>query len=93
MDHEQVADLKQKLKDEGYYIYVYSYPGGMCFPPHSHAHETVHVVLSGTMQVTMDGEDHMLVPGERFIIPADKQHSAEVLGESPVVILDATPHR
>ena len=90
MDSEQLAEIKRQLRDEGYNIYVYSYPGGMCFPLHAHDHDTVHVVLNGLLKVTMDSTDHILVAGERFIIPANIVHSAEVLGDSPVVCLDAT---
>ena len=93
MDSEQIAALKQQLRDEGYNIYVYSYPGGMCFPPHSHDHDTIHVVLNGAMQISMEDADHILKPGERFVVPANTMHTAEVLGEMPVVILDATPPR
>ncbi|PLX32539.1 MAG: hypothetical protein C0600_02215 [Ignavibacteria bacterium] len=93
MDSEQIAALKQQLRDEGYNIYVYSYPGGMCFPPHSHDHDTIHVVLNGAMRISMEESDHILKPGERFKVPADVMHTAEVLGEMPVVILDATPPR
>ena len=93
MDSEQIAALKQQLKDEGYNIYVYSYPGGMCFPPHSHDHDTIHVVLNGAMKISMKEDDHILKPGERFTVPAHVMHTAEVLGEMPVVILDATPPR
>ena len=90
MDSEQVAAIKQNLKDEGFNIYVYSYPGGMCFPQHLHEYDVIHVVLSGSMVINMDETDFVLVPGERFLVPANRTHSAEVLGESPVVILDAT---
>ena len=90
MDGDTTADLKKQLKQEGYNIYVYSYPGGMCFPVHSHNHDTIHVVLSGTLRVHMDDTDHYLKPGERFVIPANVPHSAEVIGESPVVCIDAT---
>jgi mannose-6-phosphate isomerase-like protein (cupin superfamily) len=90
MDSETIANLKQQLKTEGYNIYVYSYPGGMCFPMHMHDHDTIHVVLSGSLKVSMDGADHYLTPGERFTIPARTMHSAEIIGEMPVVCLDAT---
>lgn len=93
MDSEQIAALKQQLRDEGYNLYVYSYPGGMCFPPHAHDHDTIHVVLNGAMKISMDDIDHILKPGERFTVPAKVMHTAEVLGEMPVVILDATPPR
>ena len=92
MDSEQIAEIKKKLKDAGYNIYVYSYPDGMLFPTHSHDHETIHVVLSGSMKVTMQETDFILTPGERFIVPSGELHSAEVLGTSPVVCLDATKH-
>ena len=93
MDGDQIAAIKQALKDEGYNIYVYSYPGGMYFPPHSHDHDTVHIVLSGSLKVIIDEVDHILLPGERFIVPADTLHSAEILGDSPVVCIDATRPR
>lgn len=93
MNSDQITRLKHELRNEGYNIYVYSYPGGMYFPPHSHDHETMHIVLSGSLRITMDGIDHDLTPGERFVIAANIVHSAEVLGEMPVVCLDATkPH-
>ena len=93
MDTDQIHALKQGLRDDGYNIYVYSYPGGMCFPPHMHDHETIHIVLSGSMKITLDEVDHILVPAERSLVPSHKLHTAEVLGETPVVILDATPSR
>ncbi|MBL0176559.1 MAG: cupin domain-containing protein [Ignavibacteria bacterium] len=90
MDSDQMAELKRSLKAEGYNIYVYSYPDGMIFPMHSHEYETIHVVLSGSMKVTMADTDHILSPGMRFLVPPGVAHSAEVLGSSPVVCLDAT---
>ena len=90
MNGDTIADLKKQLKQEGYNIYVYSYPGGMYFPIHTHNHDTIHVVLSGMMRVRMDDTDHYLEPGTRFVIPANVPHSAEVVGESPVVCIDAT---
>jgi len=90
MTSEDIAAIKHELKEEGYNIYVYSYPNGMYFPPHSHEHDTTHVLFSGAIKVCMNGEEHVLEPGKRFVIPAYVQHSAEVLGDMPVVCLDAT---
>ena len=90
MDSDRIAEIKRQLKDEGYNIYVYSYPDGMQFTNHSHEHETIHVILSGSMKITMHNSDFILMPGERFVVPAHAVHSAEVLGTSPVVCLDAT---
>jgi quercetin dioxygenase-like cupin family protein len=93
MDSERIAEIKHSLKTEGYNIYVYSYPGGMFFPLHNHDHDTIHVVLSGSLKITVDGIDEILDPGERFVIPALVPHSSEVLGDSPVVCMDATKPR
>jgi mannose-6-phosphate isomerase-like protein (cupin superfamily) len=92
MDSDQISALKRALKEEGFNIYVYSYPDGMIFPMHAHEHETIHVVLSGSMKITMDDTDHILSPGHRFRVPPGTPHSAEVLGSTPVVCLDATRH-
>lgn len=89
MDSQEVSRIKQELRDEGYNLYVHSHPAGMFFPEHKHDHVTLHIILSGKMSITMDGEVHFLQSGDRLEIPADTDHSAEVLGESPVVCIDA----
>jgi quercetin dioxygenase-like cupin family protein len=93
MDGEEIAALKKQLREDGYNIYVYSYPGGMCFPRHVHDHHTVHIILSGAMRITIGDSEHVLGAGQRIAIPADEVHTAEVLGETPAVILDATKSR
>ena len=90
MDFDQVTSIKHALRGEGYNLYVYSYPGGMCFPRHSHNHDTIHVVLSGTVKIVIDGTEHILKLGERFAIAAGTVHSAEVLGDIPLICIDAT---
>jgi quercetin dioxygenase-like cupin family protein len=93
MDSDQISELKRSLKSDGYNIYVYSYPGGMCFPEHTHDYDMIHVVLNGSLKISLDGQDHILSAGDRFTVPARVPHSAEVLGDSPVVCLDATQPR
>ena len=90
MDIDRVTSIKHELRQEGYNIYVYSYPGGMCFPRHSHNHDTIHIVLSGTVKIVIDGTEYFPKMGERFSISAGTVHSAEVLGETPLICIDAT---
>ena len=90
MDSEQIAFVKNELRRDGYSIYVYSYPAGMCFGEHQHNYSKLHVVLSGLLRVTFEGEDHILHSGDRLLVPARTPHSAEVLGETSVVCIDAT---
>lgn len=89
MDSQEVSQIKQDLRDQGYNLYVHSHPAGMCFPEHTHEALTLHIVLSGKMSITMDGEIFILQSGDRLEVPANTPHSAEVLGESPVVCIDA----
>ncbi len=89
MDSQEVSRIKQELRESGYNLYVHSHPAGMFFPEHKHAYVTLHVILSGKMSITMNGEIHMLQSGDRLEIPADMEHSAEVLGDMGVVCIDA----
>lgn len=89
MSPQEVSEIKRELRDQGYSLYVHSHPPGMCFPEHKHPHVTLHVILSGKMSVVMDGSEITLGPGERLEIPANTPHTAEVMGDSGVVCIDA----
>ena len=88
MDSQDVTNLKKQLREQGYNIYVHSHPAGMCFPEHKHDHHTLHVILSGSMNIRVDGKEHVLESGDQIEIPANILHTAEV-GETPVVCIDA----
>jgi quercetin dioxygenase-like cupin family protein len=44
-------------------------------PPHSHAWEEVYVVLSGELEVTVDGEAHRVGAGDIAHVPAGVTHA------------------
>jgi mannose-6-phosphate isomerase-like protein (cupin superfamily) len=90
MDSEQISKIKQELRDSGYNIYVYSYPCGMYFPEHVHNYPKLHIVLSGTLKVKMPDGEVVLGQGDRLEVPANVPHMAEVLGDGPMVCIDAT---
>lgn len=92
MDSEQITLIKKDLRERGYNLYVYSYPAGMVFPPTAHAYAKIHIVLSGSIRITLNDEIHELKSGDRLMVPAHQPHSAEVLGEMPVVCIDATKY-
>ena len=48
---------------------------GATFPEHHHPHEQTVNVLEGTLELTVDGEAHVLTPGRVFVIPPDAPHS------------------
>jgi quercetin dioxygenase-like cupin family protein len=48
---------------------------GATFPEHQHPHEQIVSVLSGELQLVVDGVTHNLAPGMVFVIPPDARHS------------------
>ena len=81
--------LKEKLEERGYSVSRYTYPPGTTFPDHAHGVEKVDAVLSGRFRITMGGEKVVLEAGDTVLVPQGTVHSAEVVGEQPVVSLDA----
>lgn len=62
-------------------IFDTSGPAGGGPPPHRHPWEEVYVVLDGELEVTLDGESHVLVPGGVAHVPAKVVHSYRNLTE------------
>ncbi|MBN2416695.1 cupin domain-containing protein [bacterium] len=60
---------------------------GAVLPDHSHPHEQAGTILSGEMEMTIDGETRNLTAGDTYIIPGGVPHSA-VAGEKPVRVID-----
>jgi quercetin dioxygenase-like cupin family protein len=81
--------LRTKLEARGYQVTRYIYPPGTVFPPHSHAIDKIDAVMSGQFKMAMQGETVILNAGDCLAVPRGVIHSAEVLGDEPVVSLDA----
>jgi quercetin dioxygenase-like cupin family protein len=82
--------LKKKLEARGYSVQRYVYPPGTYFPPHAHELDKIDAVLEGRFRIAIGDDDHVLEAGDAVAIPAGTLHSAEVIGDEPVVSLDAT---
>lgn len=48
---------------------------GATFPEHQHPHEQIVTVVSGELDLVVDGESHRLTPGVVFVIPPNARHS------------------
>lgn len=81
--------LRVKLETRGYQVTRYVYPPGTVFPPHSHGVDKIGAVLSGRFQMRMQGKTVVLEAGDCLAVPRGEIHSAEVVGDQPVVSLDA----
>ncbi|MES9993139.1 MAG: cupin domain-containing protein [Candidatus Thiodiazotropha sp.] len=81
--------MRAKLEALGYQVTCYVYPPGTYFPPHEHAIDKIDGVLSGRFRMSMGTRSVILEAGDTLHVPKGAVHSAEVVGEQPVVSLDA----
>ena len=58
---------------------------GATFPEHHHPHEQIVNVLSGELELVVDGETYRLTPGSVFVIPPNARHSGRGVTECRVL--------
>ncbi|HWZ97407.1 MAG TPA: cupin domain-containing protein [Candidatus Dormibacteraeota bacterium] len=74
MDEKKLA---AQLQAEGFsHTCVWADGPNMYYPDHTHHEETAHIILSGEMTLTLNGESHLYHAGERCDVPAGTVHSA-----------------
>lgn len=54
-------------------------------PEHSHHHEQVVNMLEGKFELTVDGEPHLLTPGDVVIIPGGVTHSGRAISDCRIL--------
>src|SRR5437867_13282854 len=82
--------LRRKLEGRGYRVERYVYPPGTRFPDHAHEVDKIDAVVSGRFRMTTENGEVILEAGDALAVPSGTVHSAEVVGDEPVVSLDAT---
>ena len=70
-------------------IRCYVYRPGTTFPSHTHQVDKIDAVLSGRFAITIGSIDVVLEAGDAIEVPRGTVHAAEVIGDEPVVSLDA----
>jgi mannose-6-phosphate isomerase-like protein (cupin superfamily) len=83
------AALRRILEGRGYRASRYVYPPGTVFVTHTHDVDKIDAVVSGRFLLSMRGEHVVLEAGDTLDVPSGMPHRAEVVGEEPVVSLDA----
>jgi quercetin dioxygenase-like cupin family protein len=86
------AALRRKLQARGYQVTRYVYPPGTYFPDHSHQEDKIDAVLSGRFRMELQDKSLILEAGDTLAVPRGMVHSAEVVGDEPVVSLDAVKY-
>lgn len=83
------AALRRKLEARGYAVARYVYAPGTFFADHAHDTDKIDAVLAGRFRMTLGGRSVILEAGDCLFVPRGAVHSAEVVGNDPVVSLDA----
>lgn len=83
------AAMRRKLEEAGYLVARYTYAPGTTFPDHVHGMDKIDAVLSGRFRLVVAGHLAVLGPGDWIEVPRGVRHSATVMGDEPVVSLDA----
>lgn len=72
-------ELTEQLVKEGFrHTYVWRDAPNVCYPKHTHATETAHVILQGEMTLTVAGQTRTYGTGERCDVPAGALHAARM---------------
>ena len=74
-----VRELESQLRSEGFsHTFVWQDGPHACYPDHTHAGLTAHIVLDGEVAVTVNGAAQTYAVGDRFDVPAGAVHSARM---------------
>lgn len=83
------AALRRKLETLGYTVAKHVYAPGTEFPDHTHEADKIDAVVSGRLRLVVGGHLALLGPGDWIEIPRGVRHTARVIGDEPVMSLDA----
>ena len=58
---------------------------GSVLPEHAHVHEQVVNVISGKLELTVEGVAHILAPGTAMVLPPNMPHSGKAITDVQVI--------
>jgi len=83
------AAMRARLEALGYIVMRYVYSPGTSFPEHTHGVDKIDAVVSGRFRLNVAGHRVVLGPGDWIAVARGVRHTADVVGDEPVVSLDA----
>lgn len=85
-------NMRQMMEGVGYAVTRYVYPPETHFSFHSHEEDKIDGVLSGKFRVSLGEDSWVLESGDYIFIAKGEVYCAEVIGNEPVISLDAVKH-
>ena len=87
-DHApNAAMLRHILVSQGYCVFQWSDLPETIYVLHLDSKDQLYWIISGSLEIMIDGISYVLETGERGLLPAETWHSARVVGEETVVYL------
>ncbi|MBF0620351.1 MAG: cupin domain-containing protein [Magnetococcales bacterium] len=86
------AEMRADMQQRGHTPARYTYPPGLTFPPHTHDEDKIAAVVSGQFRISIYGQTVVLGELQGVFVPRHAVHSAEVVGQTPVVSVDAVKY-
>ena len=84
---------RQTIHGDSQTLIRYVYQPGSVFPVHQHPEEQITIILSGSIDFTVDGAPLTLSAGQCALIPANIPHGARVTGAEIVETLNTMSPR
>ena len=82
------TELKSQMESEGFSVFEWSDLPGRTYGPHKHGENQSHWIVSGILELTIENYGKVtLRTGDRDFMPANTMHSAQVIGDEPVIYL------
>ena len=78
--------MRPIIGDQAMVNLIYMEPGAVV-PLHSHPHEQLGYVVEGEIVFTVEGEEHVLQPGDAYTLPGGMEHGASA-GPAGCRVLD-----
>jgi quercetin dioxygenase-like cupin family protein len=85
--------LRTKLEAEGYQVSMHLLAPGTVFGDHCLAESRIEAVFTGHLRLVIGGCTHELGPGDWLEVPAGVTIVSEVVGDEPVLGMDAAHDR
>ena len=89
-----VRRLQARLEADGYQVSLYLLAPGTSFGEHCLPEARIEAIFAGQLRLVFGGKTHLLGPGDWLEVPAGITLVSEVVGDEPVLGLDAArePH-
>jgi quercetin dioxygenase-like cupin family protein len=90
---KSVTDLLARFEADGYHVSMHLFAPGTVFGAHCLWERRIDAVVCGQLKVVIGGNASTLSPGDWIEIPAGVTVSAEVIGDEPVLGIEAARNR